>query len=72
MVIALARLAGAALRARQAPVLRVFLVAEIALLFAFFALAVSFGPWLCKNASGEALTPGVPGAPSHAGCLRNI
>src|SRR5207342_2982043 len=44
-VIALARLAGAALRAREKPVLRVFLVAEIALLAAFFALAVGFGPF---------------------------
>jgi len=45
LVIALARLAGTALRARRAPVLRVFMVAEIALLFAFFALAVAFGPF---------------------------
>ena len=45
MVVALARLAGAALRARKAPVLRVFLIAEVVLLAAFFALAVGFGPF---------------------------
>jgi len=45
VVIALARLAGAALRKRHAPVLRVLLTAEVALLFLFFALAVSFGPF---------------------------
>ncbi len=45
LVIAVARFAGAALRARQAPVLRVFLIAEVALLLAFFALTVGFGPF---------------------------
>jgi uncharacterized membrane protein YoaK (UPF0700 family) len=45
LVIALARIAGAALRARKAPVLRVFLGVEVALLFLFFALAVTFGPF---------------------------
>src|SRR5258708_5415221 len=38
--IALARFAGAALRKRHAPVLRIFLAIEVALLFLFFALAV--------------------------------
>ena len=56
VVIALARLAGAALRARQAPVLRVFLVAEIALLFAFFALAVGFGPFPDPDSPAALLT----------------
>src|SRR5271166_4574962 len=45
MVVALARLAGAALPARKAPVLRVFLIAEVVLLAVFFALAVGFGPF---------------------------
>jgi uncharacterized membrane protein YoaK (UPF0700 family) len=44
-VVALARLAGAALRARRAPVLRILLGVEVALLFAFFVLAVAFGPF---------------------------
>jgi uncharacterized membrane protein YoaK (UPF0700 family) len=45
LVIALARLAGAALRARHAPVLRTFLIVEVGLLLAFFVLAVAFGPF---------------------------
>lgn len=45
LVIALARLAGAALRKRHAPVLRILLSVEVALLFLFFALAVAFGPF---------------------------
>lgn len=45
LVVALARLAGAALRARSMPVLRILLIAKVALLLAFFALAVIFGPF---------------------------
>jgi uncharacterized membrane protein YoaK (UPF0700 family) len=45
LVIALARLAGTALRARQAPVLRVMLAATAALVLAFFLLAVGYGPF---------------------------
>jgi uncharacterized membrane protein YoaK (UPF0700 family) len=45
LAVALARFAGAALRAHNAPVLRVLLGAEAVLLFAFFALAVTFGPF---------------------------
>jgi uncharacterized membrane protein YoaK (UPF0700 family) len=44
-VIALARLAGGALRRRGMPVLRIMLGAEVVLLAAFFALAVAFGPF---------------------------
>src|SRR5471032_3565142 len=44
-VIALARLAGAALRARQWPALRILLWVKVGLLFVFFALAVTFGPF---------------------------
>src|SRR5664279_2744117 len=56
LVIALARLAGTALRARQRPVLRVFLMAEVALLFAFFALAVVFGPFPNPDSPAALLT----------------
>jgi uncharacterized membrane protein YoaK (UPF0700 family) len=45
LVIAVARFAGAAMRKRKLPVLRILLAAEAALLFAFFALAVGFGPF---------------------------
>ena len=45
VVIALARLAGNAMRARQLPVLRILLGAKVALLFLFFVFAVTFGPF---------------------------
>jgi uncharacterized membrane protein YoaK (UPF0700 family) len=45
LVIALARLAGSALRARKAPDLQTLLAAEVVLLLVFFALAVRFGPF---------------------------
>jgi uncharacterized membrane protein YoaK (UPF0700 family) len=45
LVVALARMAGAFLRARQWPVLRILLIAKVVLLFAFFALAAGFGPF---------------------------
>ena len=44
-VIALARLAGGVARRQGWPVLRIMLTAEVVLLAAFFALAVSFGPF---------------------------
>ena len=44
-VIVAARLFGNALRARNLPVLRVQLIVEVALLAAFFVLAVAFGPF---------------------------
>jgi uncharacterized membrane protein YoaK (UPF0700 family) len=56
LVVALARLAGAALRARQWPVLRVFMVAEIVLLLAFFALAVAYGPFPDPDSAVALLT----------------
>ena len=56
LVVALARLAGAALRARNAPVLRILLGAEVALLFAFFALAVVFGPFADADSPAALLT----------------
>jgi uncharacterized membrane protein YoaK (UPF0700 family) len=45
LVVALARLAGSALRARGRPVLRPLLIAKVAVLFCFFVLAVAFGPF---------------------------
>src|ERR1700759_3777013 len=45
IVIAATRLLGAALRARDLPARRVLLVAKVLCLFAFFALAVGFGPF---------------------------
>jgi uncharacterized membrane protein YoaK (UPF0700 family) len=45
LVVALARLAGAALRRRGADALRPLLVAKVLFLFAFFALGVAFGPF---------------------------
>src|SRR5476651_878465 len=56
LVIALARLAGAALRARQAPVMRILLTAEVALLFAFFLLAVTLGPFGNPDSPAALLT----------------
>jgi uncharacterized membrane protein YoaK (UPF0700 family) len=55
-VIALARLAGAALRARHAPVLRILLWVKVGLLFVFFALAVGFGPFPNADSPAALLT----------------
>jgi uncharacterized membrane protein YoaK (UPF0700 family) len=44
-VIALARLAGGAMRRRDWPVLRIMLSTEVVLLAAFFVFAVAFGPF---------------------------
>ena len=56
VAIALARFAGAALRKRHAPVLRIFLAIEVALLFLFFALAVTFGPFPDPDSPAALLT----------------
>jgi uncharacterized membrane protein YoaK (UPF0700 family) len=56
VTIALARLAGSALRARQKPALRTLLGAEVGLLFAFFALAVTFGPFPDADSATALLT----------------
>jgi uncharacterized membrane protein YoaK (UPF0700 family) len=45
LVIAVARVVGAALRRHKIPALRILLAAEAALLLAFFAAAVAFGPF---------------------------
>jgi uncharacterized membrane protein YoaK (UPF0700 family) len=56
VVVALARLAGMALRARALPVLRSLLAAKVVLLIAFFALAVSCGPFPDANTPAALLT----------------
>jgi uncharacterized membrane protein YoaK (UPF0700 family) len=56
VVIAVARLAGAALTARQMPTLRILLVAKVLLLFAFFALAVALGPFPDSDVPAALLT----------------
>ena len=55
-VVALSRLAGAALRKRHAPVLRILLSVEVSLLVAFFALAVIFGPFANADSPAALLT----------------
>jgi uncharacterized membrane protein YoaK (UPF0700 family) len=45
VVVASARLIGAALRAANLPDLKILLAVKVALLFAFFAVAVRFGPF---------------------------
>ena len=60
LVVALARLAGMALRAQKLPVLRILLAAEVALLLAFFALAVGFGPFPDANTPAALLTGAAP------------
>ena len=65
LAVALARLAGSALRARNAPALRVLLGAEAVLLFGFFALAVAFGPFPDPD-SPAALVTGFAGIAAMA------
>jgi uncharacterized membrane protein YoaK (UPF0700 family) len=56
VVVALARLAGMALRARGLPELRTLLAAKVVLLIAFFALAVGRGPFPDANTPSALLT----------------
>jgi len=56
LVIALARLAGTALRRAAAPVLPVLLGTKVLLLAAFFALAVTFGPFADPDSPAALLT----------------
>ena len=65
IAIALGRLAGAALRARKLPVLRILLAVEVGLLIAFFALAVIFGPFPNPD-SAAALATGFAGISAMA------
>jgi uncharacterized membrane protein YoaK (UPF0700 family) len=64
-VVALARLVGSALRARQASVLRTLFAAEAVLLLAFFLLAVGFGPFPDSD-SPVALVTGFAGIAAMA------
>ena len=56
IVIALARLAGTALRRAGAPVLPILLSTKVVLLAAFFALAVIFGPFADPDSPAALLT----------------
>jgi uncharacterized membrane protein YoaK (UPF0700 family) len=56
VVIALARLAGEALRARQLPAMRTLLAAKVVLLICFCALAVGCGPFPDPNTPAALLT----------------
>jgi uncharacterized membrane protein YoaK (UPF0700 family) len=56
LVIALARLAGAALTARQMPTLRILLGAKVLFLAAFFVLAVALGPFPDSDVPAALLT----------------
>ncbi len=55
-VIALARLAGIALRAHNLPAMQILLGVKVALLLAFFLLAVRFGPFPDANTPMALLT----------------
>jgi len=55
-VVALARLAGAALRKRQIDALRPLLVAKVVFLLGFFILAVALGPFPDSDSPGALLT----------------
>jgi uncharacterized membrane protein YoaK (UPF0700 family) len=55
-VIALARLAGEAMRSRNLPAMRILLWAKVAFLIVFFALAVSFGPFPDPDSPAALLT----------------
>lgn len=55
-VVALARLAGAGMRARGMPVMRLLFAAEALLLTAFFLLAVWFGPFADPDSAAALVT----------------
>ncbi len=56
LIIALARLAGIALRAHKLPAMQILLGVKVALLLAFFLLAVRFGPFPDANTPMALLT----------------
>jgi uncharacterized membrane protein YoaK (UPF0700 family) len=56
LVVALARVAGAAMRAKGIDALRVFLVVKVVFLLAFFVLAVTLGPFSDSDAPAALLT----------------
>lgn len=55
-VVALARLLGRALQARKLPAQHILLAAKVALLLAFFVLAVTYGPFPDPNTPAALLT----------------
>jgi uncharacterized membrane protein YoaK (UPF0700 family) len=55
-VIALARIAGTVLRAHNLPAMTPLLIVKVLLLFAFFVLAVHYGPFPDANAPAALLT----------------
>ena len=65
LVVALARLAGVALRARGLPAMRVLFSVEALFLLTFFALAVGFGPFEDSDAPA-ALATGLAGVTAMA------
>jgi uncharacterized membrane protein YoaK (UPF0700 family) len=56
LVVALTRLAGAALAARRMPALRLLLAGEVAFLLAFFMLAAALGPFPNSDTPAALLT----------------
>src|SRR5580704_4091870 len=56
VVMALARVVGTALTARQMPTLRILLVAKLLFLIAFFVLGVAFGPFSDSDAPAALVT----------------
>ena len=56
VIVALARITGAALRARALPALPVLLVAKVGFLLAFFGLAVALGPFPDSDSAAALLT----------------
>jgi uncharacterized membrane protein YoaK (UPF0700 family) len=65
MVVAFARVAGSAMRARGLPALPILLVAKVCFLLAFFVLAVAFGPFPDSDAP-TALLAGFAGVSAMA------
>lgn len=65
LVLALARLGGAALTARQMPTLQILLAAKVLFLVAFFVLAVTLGPFSDSDAP-TALVTGFAGIAAMA------
>jgi hypothetical protein len=69
LVIALARVAGTALRARGLPALPILLVVKVCFLLAFFVFAVSFGPFpdLMRR---QRCSPASPASPAWRSRMR--
>jgi uncharacterized membrane protein YoaK (UPF0700 family) len=65
IVVALARVAGSAMRARGLPALPILLAAKVCFLLAFFVLAVAFGPFPDSDAPA-ALLAGFAGVAAMA------